>query len=94
MLHGIGPFQISPYFGKFTGPRRYRSVFPCLPCCVPIGILVWGYLSAGPELSFYRLKFTPVYLWSVFAINIVITGIAGKYRRYSPSVINWLIKCP
>ena len=61
---------------------------PSLVCRLPISILVWGYLSMGQcqsllaPLSTSDWKFVPVYLWSVFAINIIISGITGMSDPY------------
>lgn len=38
---------------------------------------VWGYLSTSFPIVTAHSEFVPVYLWSVFAINIIISGIAA-----------------
>ena len=48
--------------------------------CLTVRILVWGYFSMSQGLFAPQMRFYPVYAWSVFAINIVITVITGKSR--------------
>jgi len=54
------------------GRSKYLLV---LTSFLVLGDTVWGYLSVGSCLLAPRSAFVPVYLWSVFAINIVISGI-------------------
>ena len=51
-----------------------------LVCCLTVRILVWGYFSMTQGLLAPQTRFYPVYVWSVFAINILITLITGKSR--------------
>ena len=81
MLHDMGPSQESPWCNKFSRHQRYESVFLVfLVCRLPIRILVWGFLSLGSiqAASEPVPRFLPIYLWSVLAINILISGITGK----------------
>ena len=81
MLHDLGPSQESPCCNEFSRPQRYEFVFlVILFFHLPIRILVWGYLSLGniQAAGDPVPRFLPVYLWSVFAINILISGITGK----------------
>ena len=54
-----------------------------LVCCSTVRILVWGYISLTQSILAPPSKFIPVYLWSVFAINILITLITGKFQKFS-----------
>ena len=49
-----------------------------LVCCSTFRILVWGYLSLTQSIFSPLSKFSPVYMWSVFAVNILITSITGE----------------
>ena len=49
-----------------------------LVCCLTVRTLVWGYLSMTQGILVLESKFLPVYVWSIFAINIVITLVTGK----------------
>lgn len=49
---------------------------------------VWGFLGVGPALAILtpvQNKFIPVYIWSILAINIVLTFVTGRYYPSSNS---------
>ena len=53
--------------------------FDLSSCFLLMMILVWGFLGMSQSLLMKQSKFVPIFMWSIFGLNIVISGLTGKF---------------
>lgn len=60
--------------------RRYRSASLCILFPGQLfntGVVVWGFLSLSIPVYSLAITFTPVFFWSLFVFNVIMTMATG-----------------
>ena len=45
-----------------------------------LNLQVWGYTTMGVTVSLLSASFIPVYVWTIFTINLLLAIVTGEYR--------------